>query len=306
MADTSAKRKSTRPSKPTSRSPGTPGSGNGNCRYDSSLGLLTKKFVNLVEAAPDGVLDLNKAADALAVQKRRIYDITNVLEGIGLIEKKLKNNIQWKGGSTSDAADNLPEQAALRQEVAHLQEDEQNLKRHIKALETSIKDMTEDAANSARLYVTDEDIAKLPCTANDTVFAVKAPQGTTLEVPDPDDGLETGQRRYRIVLKSNCDTPIDVWLVSGHHQQQQQEDQQVPLGHPHATMAAVQVKQEVDHMAGPCDPTASQFDGTLQIDASPPFATVHNSEPDPDAWYQHSEPPALGIADYFEHEPDMI
>ena len=30
-------------------------------------------------------------------QKRRIYDITNVLEGIGLIEKKSKNNIQWKG-----------------------------------------------------------------------------------------------------------------------------------------------------------------------------------------------------------------
>ena len=41
----------------------------GNCRYDSSLGLLTKKFVNLVEAAPDGVLDLNKAADALAVSE---------------------------------------------------------------------------------------------------------------------------------------------------------------------------------------------------------------------------------------------
>ena len=78
-----------------------------------------------------------------------------------------------------------------------MQEDEQNLKKHITALENSIKDMTENAANSARLYVTDEDIAKLPCTANDTVFAVKAPQGTTLEVPDPDDGLETGQRRYR-------------------------------------------------------------------------------------------------------------
>jgi hypothetical protein len=31
------------------------------------------------------------------VKKRRIYDITNVLEGIGLIEKKSKNNIQWKG-----------------------------------------------------------------------------------------------------------------------------------------------------------------------------------------------------------------
>lgn len=29
-------------------------------------------------------------------QKRRIYDITNVLEGIGLIEKRSKNSIQWK------------------------------------------------------------------------------------------------------------------------------------------------------------------------------------------------------------------
>jgi hypothetical protein len=32
----------------------------------------------------------------LQVQKRRIYDITNVLEGVGLIEKKSKNNILWK------------------------------------------------------------------------------------------------------------------------------------------------------------------------------------------------------------------
>ena len=42
-------------------------------------------------------LILLQAADQLNVrQKRRIYDITNVLEGIGLIEKKSKNSIQWK------------------------------------------------------------------------------------------------------------------------------------------------------------------------------------------------------------------
>ena len=65
-------------------------------RYETSLGILTKKFVNILRASPYGVLDLNKATELLDVQKRRIYDITNVLEGIGLIQKEAKNNIRWK------------------------------------------------------------------------------------------------------------------------------------------------------------------------------------------------------------------
>uniref|UniRef100_A0A803XML0 E2F/DP family winged-helix DNA-binding domain-containing protein n=1 Tax=Meleagris gallopavo TaxID=9103 RepID=A0A803XML0_MELGA len=47
-------------------------------RHEKSLGLLTTKFVSLLQEAKDGVLDLKLAADTLAVrQKRRIYDITN-------------------------------------------------------------------------------------------------------------------------------------------------------------------------------------------------------------------------------------
>jgi hypothetical protein len=66
-------------------------------RVDSSLGVLTQKFVKLIhEQSITGAVDLNVAAETLGVQKRRIYDITNVLEGIGLIEKKSKNHIQWK------------------------------------------------------------------------------------------------------------------------------------------------------------------------------------------------------------------
>lgn len=37
------------------------------CRFDSSLGMLTKKFIKLIEQATDGVLDLNHAADVLQV-----------------------------------------------------------------------------------------------------------------------------------------------------------------------------------------------------------------------------------------------
>ena len=65
-------------------------------KTETSLGALTKKFCELLHASPDGVLDLNEVAETLHVQKRRIYDITNVLAGVGLISKASKNHIKWK------------------------------------------------------------------------------------------------------------------------------------------------------------------------------------------------------------------
>ena len=64
---------------------------------------------------------LNPVACSPQVQKRRIYDITNVLEGIGLIEKKSKNNIQWRGTGSADPDELQGEYKALRDEVAQLQ-----------------------------------------------------------------------------------------------------------------------------------------------------------------------------------------
>jgi hypothetical protein len=55
---------------------GTPSALSNASRYDSSLGLLTKKFVQILRASADNSLDLNRAASELGVQKRRIYDIT--------------------------------------------------------------------------------------------------------------------------------------------------------------------------------------------------------------------------------------
>mmetsp|Transcript_59011 Transcript_59011/g.97562 ORF Transcript_59011/g.97562 Transcript_59011/m.97562 type:complete len:389 (+) Transcript_59011:24-1190(+) len=183
------------------------------CRYDSSLGLLTKKFVALIQGAPEGILDLNQAATSLAVQKRRIYDITNVLEGIGLIEKKSKNNIQWKGmGPNSGKAmeiklDELKEQ--IRVSVAH----EQWLDNAIEQMQTSLRELAEDSENADHAYVTHEDIRNIQSFNADTVIAIKAPSGTTLEVPDPDEGMDYPQRRYQIYLKSQTGA-IEVFLVS--------------------------------------------------------------------------------------------
>ena len=66
-------------------------------RKENGLVELTKKFIDLLKEAANQTLDLNEAVKTLDVQKRRIYDITNVLEGIGLIRKVSKNNIRWEG-----------------------------------------------------------------------------------------------------------------------------------------------------------------------------------------------------------------
>ena len=69
----------------------------GRGRKENGLVELTKKFIDLLKEAPKQTLDLNDAVATLEVQKRRIYDITNVLEGISLICKVSKNNIRWDG-----------------------------------------------------------------------------------------------------------------------------------------------------------------------------------------------------------------
>ena len=218
-----------------------PTPGSGTCRYDSSLGLLTKKFIHLVESAPEALLDLNEAADKLGVQKRRVYDITNVLEGIGLIEKRNKNHIAWRGpphmltmvtstageelhgggggGGASNPANGLaglgaaaappasspaPEVVALQVEVAALRAEDAAMDRHLEHMRGAIARLMSDPAHTQDLWMSWDDVRRTPGLESDLLVAVRAPQGTVLEVPPPDDGhLEYPHRSYKIDLKSS-------------------------------------------------------------------------------------------------------
>lgn len=64
-----------------SESKPTPGS-----RQEKSLGILTSKFVHLLQTAPNGVLDLKTAADKLAVrQKVFLWASANLLNCLCVI-----------------------------------------------------------------------------------------------------------------------------------------------------------------------------------------------------------------------------
>nr|XP_005544525.2 transcription factor E2F2 isoform X1 [Macaca fascicularis] len=186
-------------------SPKTPKSPGEKTRYDTSLGLLTKKFIYLLSESEDGVLDLNWAAEVLDVQKRRIYDITNVLEGIQLIRKKAKNNIQWVGRGMFEDPTRPGKQQQLGQELKELMNIEEALDQLIQSCSLSFKHLTEDKANKRLAYVTYQDIRAVGNFKEQTVIAVKAPPQTRLEVPDrTEDNLQ-------IYLKST-QGPIEVYL----------------------------------------------------------------------------------------------
>nr|XP_028592428.1 transcription factor E2F5 isoform X1 [Podarcis muralis] len=187
---------------------GTGGASNSS-RHEKSLGLLTTKFVSLLQEAKDGVLDLKAAADTLAVrQKRRIYDITNVLEGIDLIEKKSKNSIQWKGvGAGCNTKEVVDRLRYLEAEIEELELKEKELDQQKLWLQQSIKNVKEDSTNKCFSYITHEDICD--CFNGDTLLAIQAPSGTQLEVPVP----HVRQNKYQINLKSHSG-PIHVLLIN--------------------------------------------------------------------------------------------
>ncbi|XP_056135024.1 transcription factor E2F4-like [Lampris incognitus] len=190
----------------------TDGSQSHSWRQERSLGKLTTKFVSLLQDSQDGVIDLKEAAQILAVrQKRRIYDITNVLEGIGLIKKRSKNSVQWNGmipeSNSREVAERLID---LKSELDDLELKESVLDQQNIWLQQSIKNEIEDFKNNPFAYVNHDDICR--CFNGDTLLAVRAPSGTQLDVPIPKAVLDK-PKRYQIHLKST-NGPIDILLIN--------------------------------------------------------------------------------------------
>uniref|UniRef100_A0A8D0AS52 E2F transcription factor 1 n=1 Tax=Sander lucioperca TaxID=283035 RepID=A0A8D0AS52_SANLU len=166
-------------------------------RYDTSLNLTTKRFLDLLSQSADGVVDLNWASQVLDVQKRRIYDITNVLEGIQLISKKSKNNIQWLGNRVDAAL--VARHKELQREVCDLTEAEEQLDELISKCNLQLRLLTEDPQN--KKYPFDPNSFDSP---DQLVMVIRAPPETQMQVSEP-------SQSYQVSLKSTRG-PIDVFL----------------------------------------------------------------------------------------------
>lgn len=208
-------------------------------RYDTSLGLLTKKFVDLLEAADDGIIDLNVASGQLNVQKRRIYDVVNVLEGIGILEKvsSVVGNLRITFAKAFDDEDNnrlsiinqlpllfyetcrrtlqkvkniiqwkrgsslnnLDRITVMRHDLDELKENERQLDKLIEDMKGRSKAQSEHKL----AYVKNTDLHDIDMYTDQMIMVVKAPPESQLILMDGDPPA--------IVLKSDKDE-IDIFL----------------------------------------------------------------------------------------------
>lgn len=198
-------------------------------RLENSLFILTKKFFVYLKQVYPRAIDTNDLAHYLCVSKRRVYDITNILEGLGLLRKRSVNSLEWIGDDFStfmgDEAENCVNMDVVYDRekenidnlfvgqydsntsaLDQLNKEEKDLDQKIFVLNNKIQNTLQLDSSIKNAYVTHRDLLGLPSLQNKLIFAVKAPQETFLENKDT-------KNEYMMEFNANSEK-IDVFYVS--------------------------------------------------------------------------------------------
>lgn len=143
------------------------------------------------------------------MQKRRIYDITNVLEGIGLIHKLPKGVIKWANFGYGDVTDNLESnRKSIMKEVVELESEESDLIGKIQYVQETLEKQLQFAREDGELYLNEKDLQRLvgswPCNLH--CLGVTMPPGTKLDISWKRNWIRKSRKRRKKEQEED-DTP---------------------------------------------------------------------------------------------------
>lgn len=163
----------------------------------NSLVSLTKGFISLLACSGGGEVDLADAEKTLNTTKRRLYDVANVLAGVGLVEKCGKSKVRWTGEMTSIDGD-------LSTNVASLSEREQEIDQMLSAVDREIAELNASEFFQNYAWVSDKDVLKLVPEDDITLFALKGPKSLTVTVQE-----QEGDQPFKLICRAT-DGEIDL------------------------------------------------------------------------------------------------
>ena len=171
-------------------------------KQENSLSLLTQNFLDYIKKKGRVKISINDLVNDLKVKKRRIYDITNVLQGIGYLDKMGKNNFLWIKNS-SGAVPNPPSSNSAKDDIisenyisnySQLKKEFDELKSKNKELDDELNKYREEfklisQKNEFKIYgyITHNDIVELSKNEKVQFMLIKAPKGTLINVIDDEE-----------------------------------------------------------------------------------------------------------------------
>lgn len=164
-------------------------------KQENSLGMLTKNFLQYIKKRGRVNININDLVKDLKVKKRRIYDITNVLQGIGYIEKNGKNEIIWKKNISNQKIDNSNDSHEeyksnydnLKNELNKLKEEDAQMEDILNKFKDEFNILSRKQDFSKYGYITFNDISNFSKNEELDFIIIKATKGTVINVIDDEE-----------------------------------------------------------------------------------------------------------------------
>ena len=166
-------------------------------KIENSLGQLTQNFLQYIKNKGRINININNLVNDLDVKKRRIYDITNVLQGIGYIEKKGKNEISWTKNCKNQNKDNssvgnlndnyISNCSQLKIEFEILKKEDKQNEQKLNEYRKEFDILSKKIDFPKYSYITFKDIKKLSKDEKLDFIIIKAAKGTVINVIDDEE-----------------------------------------------------------------------------------------------------------------------
>ena len=147
-------------------------------KQDNSLSQLTQGFLDYIKKKGRVRISINEMVEDLKVKKRRIYDITNVLQGIGY-------NNSSKNEPTSE--NHISNYSELKKELDELKSQKNKIEANLDKYREEFKLISEKNEFPKYGYITFDDICDLSINEKVNFMLIKAPKGTQINVIDDEE-----------------------------------------------------------------------------------------------------------------------